>query len=203
MLWNIRLIPQWGPLFPVDHDVLSQEQGQDLLRSRDVQGVVWKDVFFPLEDLILTSHHCKNRPNLGAYSTRSSGMLLKNKFQLDDGKFAEMKGVGTKIGVVSSAFQLGIGAKVENLQELCRDPSKSVTGSNILGALHELLFESLWWVPRFKPYYWNPATTHPQKVMNLLNFHEFPLCTVVQLSNSTASYLFLNEVYWSLYELCL
>lgn len=43
------------------------------------------------------------------------------------------------------------------------------------------------------------ATTHPQKVMNLLNFHEFPLCTVVQLSNSTESYLFLNEVYWSLF----
>ena len=70
-------------------------------------------------------------------------MLLKNKFQLDDCKFAEMKGVGTKIGVVSSAFQLGIGAKVENFQELCRDPSKSVTGTNLLGALHELLFECL------------------------------------------------------------
>ena len=45
--------------------------------------------------------------------------------------------------------------------------------------------------------YWDPSgyVQHPQKVMNLLNFHEFPLCTVVQLSNSTASYLFLNEVY--------
>ena len=62
------VIPQWGPLFQVDHDVLAQEQGQDLLRSRDVQGVRGK-IFFPLEDLIVTFHHRKKKsPNLAAYS---------------------------------------------------------------------------------------------------------------------------------------